>query len=109
MIDPLSMVGWIVAALTLGLWWGERGRRRSAERYLVSGTPDTSSRKAVSRLPSQETEDRWRAESDEAQKEAVDRGVAEMMADARAKGITVDPMQLRKDVETMLSGQDVME
>lgn len=35
-----AALGWIVAALLAGLWWGERGRRRAAERLATSGRLD---------------------------------------------------------------------
>ena len=47
--EILAFAGWIAAALMAGLWWGERGRRQSAERWAVSGTPDEL--KAVSMAP----------------------------------------------------------
>lgn len=104
-----TMLGYVLAALMVGLWWGERGRRRTVERWLESGTLDEHAPKAVSRVPAQEMEDRLKATSDEAYHEAVDRGVEQMLADAHAQGYDVDADQIRKDVETMLSGQDVPE
>lgn len=104
----LELLGWVGAALCLGLYLGERGRRLSAERYLVTGSPDTRAPKAVSRLPSQEMEDRFRAETDEAYQAAVERGVNALMEEARAKGMVVDAKQIRRDVETMLAGEDVL-
>ncbi len=106
----LAALGWIVGALALGLWWGERGRRQSAERLLVTGLPDTGSPPpAVSRVPSGEAEDRFHREAQAYTEEAVDRGVEALLADAKAAGITVDPKEIRRDVEQMLSGSDVLD
>lgn len=33
-------VGWVLAALMAGLWWGERGRRVSAEHLAATGRLD---------------------------------------------------------------------
>lgn len=44
-----DIVGWIVAALLLGLWWGERQRRRLAERVWTTGSPDGARAERVMR------------------------------------------------------------
>lgn len=37
MLAILAALGWAVAALLVGLWWGERGRRVSAEHLAATG------------------------------------------------------------------------
>ena len=106
MVEPILLLGWIVAALMAGLWWGERGRRVAAERWLVSGAPDAAP-KAVSMAPSKEAEDRYAESVQEYSKETVDRGVKEMMAQAKLAGVTVSEADIRRDVESMLSGENV--
>ena len=102
--------GWIAAALAAGFWWGERGRRKSVETLLVTGLPEAGTPPpAVSRLPSQEAEDRMQREAQQYTEEAVERGVQQLMADAKAAGLRVDPKDLRRDVEQMLRGNDVLE
>lgn len=106
----LAVGGWIVAALMVGLYLGERGRRRAAERWAVTGLPDTGTPPpAVSRVPSAEAEDRFQREAQAYTEEAVERGVQQLLDDAKAAGITVDQKELRRDVERMLSGQDVLD
>lgn len=106
----LAVLGWIVAALMVGLYLGERGRRRAAERWAVTGLPDTGSPPpAVSRVPSEEAEDRFRREAQAFTEEAVERGVAQLLEDAKAAGMTVDQKKLRADVERMLAGEDVLD
>jgi histone H3/H4 len=106
----IAAAGWIVAALLVGLWLGERGRRRSAERLLVTGLPDVETPPpAVSRVPSEEAEDRFQREAQAYTDEAVERGTAQLVEDAKAAGITVDRKQIRRDVEKMLSGEDVLD
>ena len=104
--EILYAIGWIAAALAFGLWWGERGRRVAAERWLVSGAPDAMP-KAVSMAPSKEAEDRYAESVQEYSKETVDRGVKEMMAQAKLAGVTVREPDIRRDVESMLSGENV--
>lgn len=98
--ELLAFTGWLAAALMVGLWFGERGRRRSAERWAVTGSPHTP--KAVSMAPSKEAEDRFTESVQEYSKETVDRGVKQMMADARTQGIEVSEADIRRDVENML-------
>jgi hypothetical protein len=97
------------AGLLLGLYLGERGRRRAAERWAVTGSPDDAAPAATSRVPTREAEDRFLEATDAAKKEAVDRGVVQLMEEARVAGITVDEKQIRRDVEAMMSGEDVLE
>jgi hypothetical protein len=102
----LAFVGWIAAALMAGLWWGERGRCRAAERWAMTGTPDAP--KAVSMAPSKEAEDHYAESVLEYSKETEDRGVAEMMAEAKAQDIVLNEADCRRDVRSMLSGESVM-
>lgn len=100
----------VVAAFSLGLYVGERGRRRSVESLLVTGLPDTGSPPpAISRVPSQEAEDRFQRDAQAYTEEAVERGVEQLLDEAKAAGLTVDPKEIRRDVEKMLSGMDVLE
>lgn len=36
----VEILGWVVGALFFGLWWGERGRRITAENWTLRGNPD---------------------------------------------------------------------
>ncbi len=105
-LDFLAALGWIAAALAIGLWWGERGRRKAAENWVVTGAPEAP--KAVSMAPSKEAEDRFAESVQEYSKESVDRGVQQLMADAKTAGVAISEADARRDVETMLSGEDVM-
>ncbi len=98
----LGFLGWIFAALMIGLWWGERGRRQAAERYVVFGSPESASAPPSSAVPP-EPEDRWRDQREE----AVEQGVDELRQAYRAQGRPFDEKQLRQEVETMLGGSDV--
>ncbi len=104
--DFLAALGWIAAALAIGLWWGERGRRKAAENWAVTGAPDAP--KAVSMAPSKEAEDRYAESVLEYSKESVDRGVKQMMADAEAAGVSLNEADARRDVKIMLSGEDAL-
>ena len=105
----VSMVGWILAALVLGLWLGERGRRRAAERYAVTGSPDDATPAAVSRAPAQEAEDRFRAAGLAVSQETVDRFFEDAVAQLKAEKIPFDPDQLRREIESQLMhGEDVL-
>lgn len=103
----VQVLGYVLAALMLGLWWGERGRRQAAERYAVTGSPEEGARTAVTRVPP-DPEQRFSASVQEYTNEAVERGVEHLMEQAREQGLHIDRQALRKDVETMLSGQDVL-
>ena len=104
--ELFAALGWIAAALMAGLWWGERGRCRAAERWAISGTPDEP--KAVSMAPSKEAEDRFQESVLEYSKETEDRGVAELMAEAKDKGIAISEADIRRDVKNMLAGESAM-
>ncbi len=103
--EILAIVGLVAAALMAGLWWGERGRRKAAENWVVTGTPEAP--KAVSMAPSKEAEDRFAESVQEYSKESVDRGVAEIMEAAREKGVSISEEDARREVETMFYGEDV--
>lgn len=47
MVDVLAALGWIVAALFVGLWHGERGKRRVTENWSVRGHPEPTPRAEV--------------------------------------------------------------
>jgi hypothetical protein len=98
-----------VAAGALGLWWGERGRRRAAERWAVRGSPDDEAPAATSRVPVREAEDRFLEATEATRKEIVERGMEEARAELKAQGIPVDETRLRKEIERMVDGEDVLE
>lgn len=108
MIDLVGVLGWIVAALLIGLWWGERGRRRASERYLISGSPDTSAPKAVSMAPAAEAEDRFLRASQEAEEATVKRVADGIMEEAKAQGIHIDAKKAKADARSMVAGEDVL-
>ena len=103
--ELFAALGWIAAALMAGLWFGERGRRKAAENWVISGAPDAP--KAVSMAPSKEAEDRCAESVLEYSKETEDRAVADMVAEAKDKGIAISEAELRRDVRSMLSGESV--
>lgn len=108
------LVAWALMAaavgLALGLWWGERGRRAAAERTATYGTPEAPRRRrAVSRAPAQEAEDRFFAETAEYKEAAIDQLAEDIMATARAQGISKDKTSARDEAERMLHGVDVFE
>jgi hypothetical protein len=102
----LAFVGWIVAALMGGLWWGERGRCRAAERWAIIGTPDGAP-KAVSMVPALEAEDRLHASNQEYSEETVKRGVEELMEAAKEQGFPMSEETARREVTALLVGEDV--
>lgn len=104
-----QMLGYVLAALMVGLWWGERGRRQAAERWVVSGSPEEGASGAVSRLPSQEAEDRYIGAMRAAEKETAQRMFVDWRDELRSQGLPVDEKKLRQDVETVLAGEDVLE
>ncbi len=104
--EILAIVGLVAAALMAGLWFGERGRRVAAERWAVTGSPNAP--RAVSMAPSKEAEDRFAESNLEYSKETIDRGVKQLTADAKAAGIDVSEADIRRDVGSMLSGEDAM-
>ena len=103
----LAVFSLVAGAFAMGLYFGERGRRKAAERWIVRGSPGEAS-PAMSYAPSEEAEDRFEAAGTAYTKEMVQRGVEQLKAEAEAEGLEIDEKQLRRDVETMLSGQDVM-
>jgi len=104
-----AWVGWILAALMVGLWLGERGRRRAAERLLTFGNPeDGSLKKPVSRAPSGEAEDRFLASATEVSKETVERAVVYLKSEAKRQGIEgMSDAQFERDARSLLAGQNV--
>jgi negative regulator of sigma E activity len=98
----------VVAALMVGLWLGERGRRKAAEAYLVHGSPTEGPAEPVSRVPVQ-AEDRYaQSRLVPVSKETVERFLADAEAQLRAEGIPYDPKQLRHDIEHhLMFGEDV--
>lgn len=95
-----------IAALMVGLWLGERGRRMAAERHLTSGSPE-GGMAAESTAPSKEAEDRFMEAGQAVSKETVERATKDLIAEAKALGIRVDPKQIKRDVETMMLGENV--
>lgn len=106
MVETLSVLGWIVAALMGGLWWGERGRCRAAERWAITGTPDGKP-KAVSMVPALEAEDRVHASNQEYSEETIERGVKEVMDAAKQQGLPMNEETARREVTALLVGEDV--
>lgn len=104
--ELLAFVGWIVAALMGGLWWGERGRCRAAERWAIIGTPDGAP-KAVSMAPAMAAEDRLHASNQEYSEETIERGVKEVMAAAKRQGLPMNEETARREVTQLLVGEDV--
>ncbi|KKM68222.1 hypothetical protein LCGC14_1463000 [marine sediment metagenome] len=104
--EILAFVGLVAAALMGGLWWGERGRRVSAERWITTGAPDKV--EATTMVPSRDAEDRFEQASGEATDEMIERGMKELKADADLAGVEVNDEQLRKEVVQMLAGDDVL-
>lgn len=91
-----------VAAFTLGLWWGERGRRIAAERWVATGSPDAP---VAEMVPApKEAEDRLIEAGQAFEKETIERGVTALLEDAKARGVRLTEDQARKDVRAMLAG-----
>lgn len=113
-MTPVAVAGLVLAALMVGLWWGERGRRIAAERLAVYGTPQaplkaTSTVPTKTHRPTQETQDRLEAASTEFSEQAVKSGMEDLRADYLTRGLSVDEERLRREAIQMLSGQDVMD
>lgn len=96
------------AALFAGLWVGEIRLNRALERMLAFGNPVLTKGKAVTRLPSQEAEDRMAAVTHVFSEKTVTRVAEHFMKAAQDQGYegyTMD--QARIDAELSLAGQDV--
>lgn len=105
----IGTAGWVFGAFAIGLWWGECGRRRAAERMVTFGTPREDDTQAISRRPAKEAEDRIAAVGSEITEEMVDRVVEDLKKQANAQGIEgVTDEQFREDARLLLAGQDVM-
>ncbi len=100
----VAAAGYVLAALMVGLWWGERGRRLAAERLLVHGSPIESAGTPTSGRVPRDAEDRLEKFSED----TVERAVSFLRAEAERQGIEgVTDEQLRADALEMLAGRDV--
>ena len=107
-IIVILSLGYVLAALMVGLWLGERGRRQATERFLVYGTPEDRRAPVVSRRPAKEAEDRIAEAGKEFSEEVIEAAVKDLKQQAKAQkleGITDE--QFRQDAIMLLSGQDV--
>jgi hypothetical protein len=99
------MLGWVIAALAVGLWYGEMQRRRAAERTITYGSPAGSLRKPTSMAPSAEAEDRFLAAVSE---ETVVRTAEALKRQAEARGIEgMSDADFERDARDLLAGHDV--
>jgi hypothetical protein len=101
----LTSLGFTVAALAVGLWLGERGRRRMLERWVASGSPTPPPRAVV--RDQVEAEDRLLDYEREVSKATVKRMEAAYTAELRARQIPFDPKQLREEIKLMAAGINV--
>lgn len=105
----VGYLGWILAALMLGLWWGEKGRRHAAERLITFGTPDEGAlAKPVSRRPAREAEDRFAEEMAQVSPEVLEKAVTYLKTEAARQGIEgITEEQFQRDALQMLRGESV--
>lgn len=97
----IAALGYIVAALVAGLWWGERGRRLAAERWKVQGTPE----KPVARVLPGHTEPEGRLEA-QFSEETITRGCDNLRTLYTEAGISISEADIRAQVEAMLYQDD---
>ncbi len=93
----LGVAGWVLAALSAGLWWGERGRRLDAqarETYGVTQRARLDDADRVRPMPPGPEERAARAggpqdEMPPMMAKAIERGAEHLMAEARKRGTTL--------------------
>lgn len=106
-----GLVAWsvamkVLASLMIGLWLGERGKRRNAERWATTGHPDGQAR-AESYVPNAEAEDRFIKAGHEAEKQVVDRMMADESLVGPLRKAGMSNKQIRRDLANMVAGNDV--
>lgn len=98
MITLYDLICTLFAALFLGLWYGERGRRLAAERWKVYGTPEGPVPATVS-APTDAAE----GAAPTASQEAISRGAKELEAMMSAEGFTYSPAEYQAMAKSMLA------
>ncbi len=103
----VGLVGWIVGAMFVGLWLGERGRRMAAERRETHGTPLEPTARRLPDEPDSETFARTvgRTEANARfSEETIRRGMAQLKAEAEATGLPLSDADARTQALAMLHG-----
>lgn len=98
-----EMMGYFVVfalGLLIGLYIGERGRRTTVERMLVSGTPDRPQpRRIGAKAPSEEIlQDVGKVFTED----TLERGAERLIAEAKEEGITLTLEEAREQAQWML-------
>lgn len=118
-ILALAITGWGIALITIGAWWGERGRRIFIQNFTSFG--GTPLRKARVYDPPDE-HDRLESTIDRIQgiagvkrtgpvdggryeEETIENGIAYILEVARANGEQVSMEQARDEAERMLNAE----
>ena len=97
----IAALGYVLAALVAGLWWGERGRRLTAERWKVQGTPE----KPMARVVARHTEPEARLEA-QFSEETIQRGCDNLRELYTRAGISISEADIKGQVEAMLYQDD---
>lgn len=99
-LTTFAFVCAVLAALMVGLWQGERGRRIAAENRLAFGVPDWVNARRVTSEPTGE-EIATRAGKPFTE-ESVKRGVEQYLKECKDAGIEMTPQEAKLHVEEML-------
>jgi len=100
MNETISYLAIFAVGLLVGLYMGERGRRLTVERLLVSGTPEKPNPQRLGqKVPSEEmVQDVGKIFTEE----TLERGVDRLIAEAKEEGITLTPEEAREQAQWML-------
>lgn len=96
----IVLVACTSAGLALGLYFGERGRRRQIENLLVTGTPTNP--KAQRLTPLADSEEIARQHARPFTEATLQRGAELLLREAKEAGIAKTPEEARIEAEHML-------
>ena len=120
----VALVGWVLAALGLGMWLGERGKRLFIQNFQIYGQPNPTEKATSWDDPTPEDrveEEITRLESVmgtrvtrsgpeangkiEYDPETLENGIDYLMQAAKEDGVTLTKEQAKDEVERMLNAE----